>query len=75
MEGWKLIKSIVILALMFLTVGLILSFGVWQSRLEEVVLDAWDPVTPSVLYPGNVTGWAFMALKDGTFLELNISFR
>jgi hypothetical protein len=53
---------------------LILSFGVWQSRLEEVVLDAWDPVTPSVLYPGNVTGWAFMALtKDGTFLELNIT--
>jgi hypothetical protein len=74
MEGWKLIKSIVILALMFLTVGLIPSFGVWQSRLEEVVLDAWDPVTPSVLYPGNVTGWAFMALtKDGTFLELNIT--
>jgi hypothetical protein len=74
MEGRKLIKSIVILALMFLTVGLVLSFGVWQSRLEEVVLDVWDPVTPSVLYPGNATGWAFMALtKDGTFLELNIT--
>jgi hypothetical protein len=33
-----------------------------------------DPITPSVLYPGNVTGWAFMAsTKDGTFLELNIT--
>jgi hypothetical protein len=59
---------------MLLTAGLILLFGVWQFRLEEIVLDAWDPITPSVLYPGNVTGWAFMALtKDGTFLELNIT--
>jgi len=74
MECWKLIRSLVILALMFLTAGVILSFGVWQSRFEETVLDAWDPITPSVLYPGNVTGWAFMALtKNGTFLELNIT--
>jgi hypothetical protein len=71
---WKLIKFIVVLALMLLTMGLILLFGVWQTRLEETVLDAWDPITPSVLYPGNVTGWAFMAsTKDGTFLELNIT--
>jgi hypothetical protein len=41
MEGWKLIKSLVILALMFLTVGLILSYGIWQIHLEETVLDAW----------------------------------
>jgi len=74
MEGWKLIKSLIILAFMFLTAGLILSFGIWQTRLEETVLDAWDHITPSVLYPGNVTGWAFMAsTKDGTFLELNIT--
>jgi hypothetical protein len=59
---------------MLLIVSLILLFGVWQFRHEETVLDAWDPITPSVLYPGNITGWAFMALtKDGTFLELNIT--
>jgi len=51
-----------------------LTFSMQESRSEETVLDEWDPLTPSTLYPGNVTGWAFMALtQNGTFLELNIS--
>jgi hypothetical protein len=67
-------KAIVVSALVFLMVGILLRFSILQSRCEEIVLDEWDPLTPSTLYPGNVTGWAFMVLtQDGTFLELNIS--
>ena len=61
-------------ALTLLIVGILLAFSIQESRCEETVFDTWDPLTPSTLYPGNVTGWAFMALtQNGTFLELNIS--
>jgi hypothetical protein len=61
-------------ALTLLIVGILLTFSIHESRSEETALDEWDPLTPSTLYPQNVTGWAFMALtQNGTFLELNIS--
>ena len=51
-----------------------MAFCVQETRIEEAVIDEWNPVTPLTLYPRNVTGWAFMALiPNGTFLELNIS--
>jgi hypothetical protein len=72
--GLKFRKVIVIVALMLLVVGVVLAFLIQESYNEEVVLDKWDPLTPSKLYPQNVTGWAFMALTSGgTFLELNMS--
>ena len=67
-------RAIVALALLFFVTGIILAFSIQETRVEEVVVDEWDPITPSILYPQNVTGWAFMALTpNGTFLELNIS--
>ncbi|MEM2506884.1 MAG: hypothetical protein QXF61_07585 [Nitrososphaeria archaeon] len=52
----------------------IATFSIVESRMEEVVIDKWDPITPSILYPQNVTGWAFNVLtSDGSFLELNIT--
>jgi len=67
-------KAIVVTALLFLIIGIFLAFSIQENRVEEVVVDEWDPITPSILYPQNVTGWAFMALTpNGTFIELNIS--
>jgi len=67
-------KVIVALALLFFVTGIILAFSIQETRVEEVVVDEWNPITPSILYPQNVTGWAFMVLtSNGTFLELNIS--
>jgi len=67
-------KAIVLTALLFLIIGIFSAFSIQETRVEEVVVDEWDPITPSILYPQNVTGWAFMALTpNGTFLELNIS--
>ena len=67
-------RAIVALALLFFVTGIILPFSIKETLVEEVVIDEWDPITPSILYPQNVTGWAFMALTpNGTFLELNIS--
>ena len=67
-------RVMVTLALLFFVTGIVLAFYVQETRIEEAVIDEWNPVTPSTLYPRNVTGWAFMALTpNGTFLELNIS--
>lgn len=67
-------KAIAIVALILLLTGIVLAVSIQESRTEEGILDRWDPIKPSELYPTNVTGWAFMALKpEGTFLELNIS--
>lgn len=54
--------------------GIILAFSIQESHTEEGVIDEWDPIKPSILYPQNITGWAFMAdISQGNFLELNIS--
>ena len=67
-------KAIVIVALILLLTGIVLAVSIQESRTEEGILDRWDPITPSKLYPTNATGWAFMELtSDGTFLELNVS--
>jgi len=64
----------VAIAILFFAVGMILVFSVQETRVEEAVIDEWNPITPSTLYPQNVTGWAFNVLTtNGTFLELNIS--
>jgi len=66
-------KAIVIVALILLLTGIVLAVSIQESHTEESILDRWDPITPSKLYPTNVTGWAFMLTSsDGTFLELNI---
>lgn len=71
-------KAIVIVALILLLTGIVLAVSIQESRTEEGILDRWDPITPSELYPPPhqeaATGWAFMALKPrGTLLELNIT--
>lgn len=69
-------KEIVIAGLLLLFAALILKLIIYEQRVVEVVVDAWDPVSPSLLYPypKNSTGWSFMALSEsGDFLELNIS--
>ncbi|MEM3629238.1 MAG: hypothetical protein QXQ94_10895 [Candidatus Bathyarchaeia archaeon] len=69
-------KEIVIAGLVFLFAALTLTFVIYERRVVEVVVDAWDPVSPSLLYPypENFTGWSFMTLSEsGDFLELNIS--
>lgn len=67
-------KAIVIVALILLLTGIVLAVSIQESHTEEGILDRWDPITPSKLYPQNVTGWLFMAkTSDGTFLELNIT--
>lgn len=67
-------KAIVIVALILLLTGIVLAVSNQESRTEEGILARWDPITPSKLYPTNVTGWSFMGLtSDGTFLELNIN--
>lgn len=67
-------KAIVIVALILLLTGIVLAVSIQESYTEEGILDKWDPIKPSELYPMNQTGWAFMELtSDGTFLELNIS--
>jgi len=67
-------KATAILALLFFVTGIFLAFSIQETRIEETVIDEWNPITPSTLYPQNVTGWAFMALTpNGTYLELNIS--
>lgn len=66
-------KAIVIVALILLLTGIVLAVSIQESHAEESILDRWDPITPSKLYPTNVTGWAFMLTSsDGTSLELNI---
>jgi len=67
-------KAIVAVALLLLIIGIILALSIQENRIKEIVIDEWDPITPSTLYPGDVTGWAFMVLtSSGTYLELNIS--
>ena len=68
-------KAIVIVALILLLTGIVLAVSIQESHTEESILDRWDPITPSKLYPTNVTGWAFMltSKSNGTFLELNIN--
>lgn len=67
-------KAIVIVALIVLLTGIVLAVSNQESHTEEGILDRWDPITPSKLYPTNVTGWSFMGLtSDGTSLELNIT--
>jgi hypothetical protein len=66
-------KAIVVVALILLLTGIVLAVSIRESRTEEGILDRWDPITPSKLYPTNETGWGFMINNtDGTFLELNI---
>jgi len=61
-------------ALFFLTIAVVLTYVIYEECIEEIVIDEWNPITPSLLYPRNVTGWAFKALTtNGTYLELNIS--
>lgn len=73
-EETKIRKQLVVIALIFLIVGIVLAFSIQESYTKENTLDKWDPLTPSTLNPQNVTGWAFMALTpDGTFLKLNVT--
>lgn len=66
-------RAIVIVALILLLTGIVLAVSIQESHTEEGVLDRWDPITPSELYPTNATGWAFtLKISGGTFLELNI---
>ena len=67
-------KAIAIVALMLLLTGIVLAISIQESHTEEGILDKWDHITPSTLYPTNATGWAFMLkTSDGTSLELNIT--
>lgn len=68
-------KAIVIVALILLLAGIVSAVSIQESHTEEGILDRWDPITPSKLYPANETGWAFMrtSKSNGTFLELNIT--
>jgi hypothetical protein len=67
-------KAIVTVALILLLAGIVFAVSIQESHTKESVLDKWDPITPSQLYPTNVTGWYFMLNKSiGTFLELNIN--
>ena len=66
-------KAIVVVALILLLTGIVLAVSIQESHTEESILDRWDPITPSKLYPTNETGWGFMInASDGTFLELDI---
>lgn len=62
--------------MLLLVGGVVLAF-IQESRIEEEIIDKWT-VTPSTLNPQSqrdrVTGWAFMAGKEGgDFLELNVT--
>ncbi|MEM3697224.1 MAG: hypothetical protein QXQ94_06970 [Candidatus Bathyarchaeia archaeon] len=64
----------VIVGFSLLIITIVLACFIYEVHVEEVVIEKWDPITPSSLNPGNITGWAFAALtQNGTFLELNIS--
>ena len=52
------------------------NFGIFhtRNRVEEVVVDGWNPIIPSILLSAKRYWRAFMALTpNGTFLESNIS--
>jgi hypothetical protein len=67
-------KAIALVALILLLIGLVVAVSIQESHTEEGILDRWDPITPSKLYPTNETGWGFMINNtDGTFLELDIT--
>lgn len=62
------------MALCIIAASFIVAFYIAESHIEEAIIDEWDPITPSTLYPQNVTGWSFIALTpQGSFLELNIT--
>ncbi|MEM3550860.1 MAG: hypothetical protein QXQ94_05720 [Candidatus Bathyarchaeia archaeon] len=67
-------KKAIIASLPLLLIAVILVCCIKEYRIQEVIIDKWDPITPSVLEPYNQTGWAFAVLtSNGTCLELNIS--
>lgn len=67
-------KVIIVASLLLLLIAVILVYCIKECRIQEVIIDKWDPITPSVLEPYNQTGWAFAVLtSNGTYLELNIS--
>ena len=49
-------RVMVTLALLFFVTGIVSAFSIQETRIEETVIDEWNPVTPSILYPQNVTG-------------------
>lgn len=66
-------KSLVVIALAIFMFGVVLAVLVRETRIEEDVIDEWNPIYPSVLYPHwdyeknefNVTGYAFISRAKG----------
>lgn len=52
-------KFVVIIALLILILGVI-SLLISETRLEEQVIDEWNPIIPSTLDSHNSTGWFFI---------------
>jgi len=44
-------KFVVAIALLILTLGVIIGFLISEMRLEEDIIDEWNPIEPSTLYP------------------------
>lgn len=67
-------RGIVVFGLTLIFAAIILRFAIYEACIEERVVDVWDPITPSLLYPQNSTGWDFTAsTKWKGVLKLNIS--
>lgn len=62
-------KGFVITAVIIILIGIVLAFSVRETYVEECVIDEWNPITPSTLYPNwnydadefNSTGYAFIS--------------
>ncbi len=61
-------KAVVFAALLILVLGVVLAVAIQETRVGEDVIDEWNPISPSVLYPYrndtenkfNSTGCAFI---------------
>ncbi|MCS7115675.1 MAG: hypothetical protein RMJ15_03100 [Nitrososphaerota archaeon] len=66
-------KSVVAAALVIIAMGFVLAISVQEKRVVEYVIDEWNPITPSTLYPHwnhdanefNSTGYAFISRAKG----------
>ncbi|MEM3161365.1 MAG: hypothetical protein QW056_00045 [Candidatus Bathyarchaeia archaeon] len=66
-------KGLLIFASIIFVFGFILVISLRETRIEEAVIDEWNPISPSKLYPRwnydanefNITGYAFMSRARG----------
>jgi hypothetical protein len=71
----KIRKAFVIMALIFLIVGIVLAaFSIQESYTEENTLDQWDlNKEPSTLNPQDLGPSWTLEMPEGSFFELNVS--